>query len=103
MTEVFLDASYAIALSSVTDAHHQKALELVQQLESNRTRLVTTRGVVLEIGNALRADRRGEGLLSQGQLDLQCGASERVGFVVMGCPPEVVFCFWGRRGRAARL
>ena len=53
MNEVFLDASYAIALSSVTDTHHQRALAIAQQLESRRIHLVTTRGVILEIGNAL--------------------------------------------------
>ncbi len=57
MNEVFLDASYAIALASVADAHHERALEIAQQLESRRTRLVTTRAVILEIGNALSRHR----------------------------------------------
>ncbi len=57
MTRVFLDASYAIALASVTDAHHRRALEIAQHLDTTGTRLVTTRAVVLEIGNALARSR----------------------------------------------
>lgn len=52
-SEVFLDASYAIALSSPTDEHHARAGELAQRMETERTRLITTRAVILEIGNAL--------------------------------------------------
>jgi len=55
--EVFLDASYAIALSAPTDEHHVRAGELVEQIEAEGTRLVTTRAVVLEIGNALARPR----------------------------------------------
>jgi predicted nucleic acid-binding protein len=51
--EVFLDASYAIALSSPTDEHHDRAGELAERIEAEETRLVTTRAGVLEIGNAL--------------------------------------------------
>ena len=51
--ELFLDASYAIALSAPNDQNHQKALTLADQLEANLTRLITTRAVILEIGNAL--------------------------------------------------
>lgn len=53
MNDVFLDASYAIALASPKDVHHDKAVMLAQQLEKDGTQLVTTVGVVLEIGNAL--------------------------------------------------
>lgn len=55
--ELFLDASYAIALSAPNDSHHEKAVSLADQLESNFTRLVTTRAVILEIGNALSKQR----------------------------------------------
>jgi predicted nucleic acid-binding protein len=55
--ELFLDASYAIALSVVNDPNHEKALLLADELESNVTRLVTTRAVMLEIGNALSKQR----------------------------------------------
>ena len=53
MIEVFLDASYAIALSSAKDQYHQRAVALSEKLESERTRLVTARAVIVEIGNAL--------------------------------------------------
>jgi len=56
-TEVFLDSSYAIALSSSSDAFHEKAVTLADELEAAKTRLVTTRAVVLEIGNALSNQR----------------------------------------------
>ncbi|MBI3193736.1 MAG: type II toxin-antitoxin system VapC family toxin [Ignavibacteriae bacterium] len=51
--QVFLDASYAIALSSSNDSFHEKAETIALQLEKNNTRIVTTRAVVVEIGNAL--------------------------------------------------
>jgi len=51
--EVFLDTSYALALSAPTDQFHQRALTLAAELESARAHLVTTRAVLLEIGNAL--------------------------------------------------
>ncbi len=53
MTEVFLDAAYAIALSASSDQYHGRAEELAVQLEANGARLITSRAVVLEIGNAL--------------------------------------------------
>lgn len=53
MTEVFLDTAYAIALAAPTDDFHQQALALADYLEENRIGLVTTRGILLEIGNAL--------------------------------------------------
>jgi hypothetical protein len=53
MTEVFLDTSFAIALSSVTDQNHVLAVKLANQIEADRTRLVTTQAILLEIGKAL--------------------------------------------------
>ena len=55
--EVFLDTAYAIALSVESDEHHERAEELAEQLEAEATRLVTTRAVLLEIGNALSKKR----------------------------------------------
>jgi predicted nucleic acid-binding protein len=55
--EVFLDTAYAIALSSEKDRYHHRALELAEQLEKAGTRLITTRAVQLEIGNALSRQR----------------------------------------------
>ena len=51
--EVFLDAAYAIALSATSDQYHARAMELRSQMKIEGTRLVTTQGVVLEVGNAL--------------------------------------------------
>lgn len=57
MNKVFLDTAYAIALAASSDQHHQKAVQVAVELEAKQTRLVTTRAIVLEIGNAL-AKRR---------------------------------------------
>jgi len=53
MTEFFLDTSFAIALSSITDQNHERAVRLANQIETNKTRLVTTQAILLEIGNSL--------------------------------------------------
>lgn len=53
MIEFFLDASYAIALASPKDQCHVRAVELAQRIRSEKIGLVTTRAVMLEIGNAL--------------------------------------------------
>ncbi|MBV9211592.1 MAG: PIN domain-containing protein, partial [Acidobacteria bacterium] len=57
MNKVFLDAAYAIALAAPSDQHHAHAVKLAEQLETEETRLITTRAVVLEIGNALSKQR----------------------------------------------
>jgi hypothetical protein len=53
MAKVFLDTSFAIALSVSTDQNHTRAIELANQLEATRTVLITTQAILLEIGNAL--------------------------------------------------
>ena len=50
---MFLDTAYAIALSTHTDQFHIRAVQLAEQLEASKTQMVTTRAVLLEIGNAL--------------------------------------------------
>ncbi len=50
MNKVFLDAAYAIALSSVSDKYHQKAEKLAKQIQTDDIKLVTTRAVMLEKG-----------------------------------------------------
>ena len=55
--EVFLDTSYALALSAPTDLFHERALFLAAELEAAHARLVSTRAVLLEIGNALARQR----------------------------------------------
>ena len=51
--EVFLDTAYAIALSAPSDLLHNRAVTLAEQLEAERTRLITAVAVLLEIGNGL--------------------------------------------------
>jgi uncharacterized protein len=57
MSELFLDASFAIALSASSDQHHERALELAGLIDIQKDRLVTTLGVLLEIGDALSRQR----------------------------------------------
>jgi uncharacterized protein len=108
---VFLDTSYALALSAPTDRHHARALCLAGELEAAKARLVTTRAVVLEIGNALARRRYrsaavsllrsveadptvevlpiSEGLYARalnlycGRLDKEWGLIDSISFVVM--------------------
>lgn len=49
--DIFLDASFAIALVSSRDAHHTNALTLADRYADRP--FVTTRAILLEIGNAL--------------------------------------------------
>lgn len=51
--KVFLDAAYLIALAQPGDEHHAQARQISQALNTNRTRIVTTRAVLLEVGSAL--------------------------------------------------
>ena len=57
MAELFLDTSFAIALSAPGDTHHFQAVQIADRLRNDKTRLVTTRAVFLEIGNALAKQR----------------------------------------------
>ncbi len=57
MDKVFLDTSYAIALSVSKDHNHEKAVQIADFLEVDPAKLITTRAVVLEIGNALSAQK----------------------------------------------
>ena len=56
-TDVFLDSAFAIALSSAKDRFHERAVRVAEALEAAGTHLVTTRAVMLEIGNALSRQR----------------------------------------------
>jgi predicted nucleic acid-binding protein len=64
MTEVFLDSAYAIALAALNDQYHERALTLADKLEAEAVRLITTRAVVLEIGNALSKARYRQAAIS---------------------------------------
>jgi predicted nucleic acid-binding protein len=57
MPEVFLDTSYAIALSVKTDQYHDRAVAVSLELESSGQGMVTTQPILLEIGNALAKNR----------------------------------------------
>jgi len=57
LAEAFLDAAYAIALSATSDRFHARAEALARQMEQDGTRIITTRAVLLEIGNALARQR----------------------------------------------
>lgn len=52
-SEIFLDTSFAIALSAPSDRLHDRAVHLAKLLAAAGTRLVTTQAVMLEIGNTL--------------------------------------------------
>jgi len=56
--EVFLDTAYTIALSSLSDQFHQRAVHLVREIRAAEARLVTTRAIMVEIGNALSKQRQ---------------------------------------------
>jgi hypothetical protein len=56
-TEVFLDSSFVIALASPTDRYHAKAQEIAGDFEQRKVQFITTRAVLLEIGNALSKPR----------------------------------------------
>jgi len=68
--EIFLDSAFVIALSLKTDSFHEKAVQISDDLDD--ALLVTTRAILLEIGNALskRAFRKaGARLLASLELD----------------------------------
>jgi hypothetical protein len=51
--KVFLDTSYVIALCSYRDKYHHIALRMAEEIEKKSIHLITTQGILLEIGNAL--------------------------------------------------
>ena len=61
MNEIFIDTTYALAMALDTDNFHAKALELSQRYDSPENRFATTRGVMMEIGNALSKVRHRKG------------------------------------------
>ncbi|MGE0085071.1 MAG: type II toxin-antitoxin system VapC family toxin [Desulfococcaceae bacterium] len=56
-SEIFLDAAYAIALSSSKDMYHKRAVLIAEELEASKIPLITTHAVMLEIGNALSKNK----------------------------------------------
>jgi predicted nucleic acid-binding protein len=72
MTRLFLDTSFAVALSSPKDHHHSQAVALARDLQRRGAQMVTTRAVILEIGNSLsrlRYRSRGVALLEFLEID----------------------------------
>jgi hypothetical protein len=55
--EVFVDTSYAIALANPKDHFYHQACQLADMVEANKTRMIVTHAVMLEIGNALSKQR----------------------------------------------
>ena len=51
--KAFLDTSFVIALISVSDKNHQRAVKISEEIKSNNTSLTTSMAVVFEIGNSL--------------------------------------------------
>jgi predicted nucleic acid-binding protein len=52
MTEVFLDTSFAIAVTVSTDRYHSIASRLATNLRESRVPLVTTQGILAEIADS---------------------------------------------------
>ena len=52
-SKLFLDTSFAIALVSPRDQHHTSAAAMMTLIEAHGIPLVTTRAVIVEVGNAL--------------------------------------------------
>ena len=72
MSEIFLDSSFAIALASPPDEHHEAAVATASRVGRRGDLVVTTTAVLLEIGNALsRPPDRGTAvdMLTQAQRD----------------------------------
>jgi uncharacterized protein len=55
--ELFLDTVFAIALSNPNDQYHAQAVALSREIKRLAVVLVTTRAVMLEVGNALSVAR----------------------------------------------
>ncbi len=53
MERWFIDTSFLIALASSADQHHDRANQLLDQIQHDEVRLVTTNAVLLELGAAL--------------------------------------------------
>lgn len=57
-TEWFLDTAYAVALASRSDAWHEAARALSEEVRRKGVRLVTSHAVLTEIGNAMSSTAR---------------------------------------------
>jgi len=64
MIEVFLDTTFAIALSNQADVFHKKAVQLADQIEAAGILLVTTQLVLVRISNALSRQQHQQAAIS---------------------------------------
>ncbi len=62
--KIFLDTSFAIALSFITDRHHEQARVLTAKMRQSNTSLITTRAVIIEILNTLAKERYRKGAVN---------------------------------------
>jgi predicted nucleic acid-binding protein len=62
--KVFLDTSFTIALSFITDRHHEHARVLTTKIKQTNTSLITTRAVIIEILNTLAKERYRKGAVN---------------------------------------
>jgi predicted nucleic acid-binding protein len=56
--KVFVDTAFILALASPADHYHKKAKELSRRLKKERVSLITTRAILIEIGDAMAGQRR---------------------------------------------
>jgi uncharacterized protein len=63
-SDVFLDASHLIALASIGDEYHRKAIEVAEKIATEGRRVVTTEAVLLEVGNSLAKRRYRQGVVA---------------------------------------
>ena len=56
-TDLFLDTSFAIAGASPRDQFHEKSKIWLAKIQAENINLITTKAVLLEIGNALSKNR----------------------------------------------
>ena len=61
---LFLDTSYAIALSIVDDEFHGIAVKIADKIEAENISLITTQAILLEIGNSLSKKSLRQGAIS---------------------------------------
>ncbi|MDO8754262.1 MAG: hypothetical protein Q7J80_10250 [Anaerolineales bacterium] len=56
--KVFLDTAFILALASPADQYHEKAKQLSRQIKKESIALITTRAILIEIGDAMAGQRK---------------------------------------------
>jgi len=93
--QTFIDTLFVVALINRRDRYHEQATEMADLYEGQP--LLTTEGVLLEIGNALARGHKGEAVeviqgflfdrafaLYQSHQDKEWGLIDCISFIVMG-------------------